>query len=188
MPPHPSPALPAPAATDPRPKPADSLRIPRSSASPDQQPFKEPSLVAGTRCLAGPRGTRFGRHRFASGHPATEQGPGSRHRGSCRPGRGSGRSATRPLLPKAEQPPHSRPEHDGETPAGSSQLSSSNSELAQADRWFTDKKYAEAGQALRTPCRSESASGPAQAGLGILSLGCRGRADQCPSPHGPGVG
>ncbi|MGZ3430633.1 MAG: peptidase MA family metallohydrolase [Isosphaeraceae bacterium] len=144
--PDPSPALPASAATDPRPQPADSLPIPRSSASPDQQPFKEPSSLpepAPLPALERPGSAGTDSHPVipppnkvpARGIPALQAGAGIREVGD----------ATTPA--KAAEEPHSRPEHDGETPAGSTQFLSSNSELAQADRWFTDKKYAEAGQA-----------------------------------------
>jgi len=144
--PDPSPALPAPAATDPRPQPADSLRIPRSSASPDQQPFKEPSSLpepAPLPTLEEPGSAGIDSHPVipppnkvpARGNPALQAGAGIRGPGNATTPAGAGEEL------------HSRPEHDGETPAGSTQPLSSNSELAQADQWFTDKKYAEAGQA-----------------------------------------
>ncbi len=120
--PDPSPALPASAATDPRPQPADSLPIPRSSASPDQQPFKEPSSLpdpppyrpSRDPVRPAPILIRSSRHRRRSRLAAFQL---------CRPGgiREIG-DATTPA--KAAEEPHSRPEHDGETPAGSTQPSS----------------------------------------------------------------
>jgi hypothetical protein len=145
--PDPSPALPASAATDPRPQPADSLPIPRSSASPDQGPFKEPSSLpepAPVPALEGPGSAGTDSHPVipppnkvpARGIPALQQaGAGIREPGN----------ATTP--PKAGEEPHSPSQPDGEMPDGSTQPSSSISQLDQADRWFTDKKYAEAGQA-----------------------------------------
>src|SRR5271157_5890730 len=124
----PSPALPAPAATDPRPQPADSLPVPRSSSSPDQQLFNEPSSLpepAPLPALEEPGSAGIDSHPVipppnkvpARGNPALRAGAGIREPGNAT------------------------------TPAGSTQPLSSNSELAQADQWFTDKKYAEAGQA-----------------------------------------
>ena len=88
--PDPSPALPASAATDPRPQPADSLPYSPIVREPRSRTVQGTELTAGTRSLTGPRGPRFGRHRFSSGHPATEQGPGSRHSGSAGRGRDPG--------------------------------------------------------------------------------------------------
>jgi hypothetical protein len=141
-----SPALPAPDPTDSRPKTADSVRIPRSSASPDQQPFKEPSPLpepAPLPALEGPGSAGTASHPVipppnkvpARGNPAPRAGEGIREAGD----------ATAPH--KAAESPHSRPEQEGQLTAGSTQPLSSSSELAQADRWFTDKKYTEAGQA-----------------------------------------
>ncbi len=146
----PSPALLASAATDPptpTPTPSTELyRLPRSSASPDQGPFKEPSSLpepAPLPALEGPGSAGTDSHPVipppnkvpARGIAALQAKAGIREPGN----------ATTP--PKAGEEPHSPSEPGGEMPDGSTQPSSSNSQLAQADRWFTDKKYAEAGQA-----------------------------------------
>ena len=148
--PDPSPALLASAATDPpAPAPTQSpelQRPTRTSASPDQGPFKEPSALpepAPLPALEGPGSAGTDYHPVipppnkipARGIPALQAGAGSREPGNAT------------TFPKAGEEPHSRSEPDGEMPDGSTQPSSSNSQLAQADRWFTDKKYAEAGQA-----------------------------------------
>ena len=118
----------------------------RTSASPDQGPFKEPSALpepAPLPALEGPGSAGTDYHPVipppnkipARGIPALQAGAGSREPGNAT------------TFPKPGEEPHSRSEPNGEMPDGSTQPSSSNSQLAQADRWFTDKKYAEAGQA-----------------------------------------
>ena len=84
-----SPALPAPTATEPRANAADSLRIPRSSASTDQLPFKEPSPLPEPAPLPALEGPAPPGPAVQSGHPATEEGRGSRQSGSARRGRNS---------------------------------------------------------------------------------------------------
>jgi len=143
--PDPVPALPTQVATDPQQQPADPLRIPRSSASPDPQLFKEPSSLpepAPLPALEGPGSAGIDSHPVippsnkvsARGNLASQAGAGIREPGN----------ATAP--DRSGEEPQSRPGHDGDSPAGSTQPSSSSSQLAQADQWFTDKKYADAGQ------------------------------------------
>src|SRR5208337_5923 len=124
----PSPALPASAATDPRPQPADSLRIPRSPASPDQQPFQGPTSLpepAPLPALKGPGSAGTDSHPVipppkkvpARGNPAQQTGAGIRVPGN----------ATTPA--RAGEEPHSRTEHDIEMPTGSTRPLNSSSEL-----------------------------------------------------------
>ncbi|MGO9814622.1 MAG: peptidase MA family metallohydrolase [Isosphaeraceae bacterium] len=143
--PDPSPALPASAATDPRPQPADSLPIPRSSASPDQGPFKEPSSLPEPAPLPAGEGPGSAGTDSPPVIPPPNKVPARGIPAQAGAGIREPGNATTPT--KAGDEPNSRSEHDGEAPDGSTQPSSSNSQLAQADRWFTDKKYAEAGQA-----------------------------------------
>ena len=185
--PDPSPALPASAATDPRPQPADSLPIPRSSASPDQQPFKEPSSLpepAPLPALERPGSAGTDSHPVipppnkvpARGIPALQAGAGIREARrrdhSCQ----SGRRASFPARTRRRDARRFDPALELEFRTGPGGSMVHGQEIRRG------------GPGLRTPRRSESASGPAQAGLGILSLGCRGCAHQCPSPVGPGVG
>ena len=144
--PDPSPALPASAAlTRARNRRILSLfpdrpRAPSNNRSRNRAHCRNPLPY---RALEGPGSAGTDSHPVipppnkipARGIPALQAGAGIREAGD----------ATTPA--KAEQQPHSRSEHDGETPDGSTQPSSANSELVQADRWFTDKKYTEAGQA-----------------------------------------
>ena len=184
--PDPSPALPASAATDPRPQPADSLPIPRSSASPDQGPFKEPSSLpepAPLPALAGPGSAGTDSHPVipppnkvpARGIPAAGRGrdPGARQ---CDHSSQSGRRASFPVRTRRRDARRVDPALEFEFTTGPGGSMVHGQEIRRG------------GPGLRTPRRSESASGPAQAGLGILSLGCCGCAHQCPSPVGPGVG
>jgi len=143
-PPH---APPVSVSADPRPQGSDFRRLPRSSASPDQRPFEEPTPLpepGPMPTLEAPNSSGTPPHPAnpppntvrARGNPASQAGPGRLEPDGAA-------AASKP----AEQP-HARPELEGERPAGMTQTQpvGSNSELGQADRWFTDKKYEEAGQ------------------------------------------
>lgn len=140
-------APPVSASADPRPQGSDFRRLPRSSASPDQRPFQEPTPLpepGHMPTLEAPGSTGTPPHSAnsppntvrARGNPASQAGPGR-----LEPDRAAAAS-------KPAEPSHARPKLEGERPAGMTQTQpvGSNSELGQADRWFTNKKYEEAGQ------------------------------------------
>ena len=80
----------------------------------------------------------------SSRHPTKSRLAAIRLRG---PGTEFGSAGDATTARRAGEEPHPRPDQDGEMTAGSTKPLSSNSELAQADRWFTDKKYTPAGVA-----------------------------------------
>ena len=133
------------------------LSYPRSPASPDQQPFHKP-----THCpsppFTGPQGAWFGRHRFSSGHPATQAVPA---RGNPALQTGAGirvpGNATTPA--RAGEEPHSRSKHDSETPTVRP------GPQVQIQNWprridGSRTRDTPGGPGLRTPRRGASASGP----------------------------
>ncbi len=151
--PHPaqSPAQPVVAAPAANPQPANSIPIPRASTSSDLQPItglKAPSPLPEPAPMPGLSGP-------VSASPDSESAtppPNKVRAGANRPrpvvAGGDDRvvkAATDPL--KTAGSANSLASNDGGRLANGTSQPNSGSELEQADRWFTDKKYTEAGQA-----------------------------------------
>ena len=150
--PHLSPDVPAVATPAPRPQPAQTLAIPRSSASPEQlQELKEPSPLPEPASLPGldgpaqpptdsqpviPPPIKVATRPNASHQAAAARVGGDRLAADASAPIGAGTSAPLQGATRSNGPV-----------ASSSQPPRANSVLAQADQWFTEKKYSEAGQA-----------------------------------------
>jgi hypothetical protein len=138
-------ASPAPAATKPLSVNSKVPRLQGSSPNADPLPFKELSPLpepSPSPALEGPgSGT-------SNSHPVIPPPNRVATRGNSAPRDGDGiRQAGNTFIrPETGKSPPTPTDLEGQTSIVSDQPMSINSELAQADQWFADKKYSEAGQ------------------------------------------
>ena len=147
------PSSPVMAVPAPRQRPVDSIPIPRSSATSEQEPIKElkePSPLPEPAALPNLDGPVAADPDSRSAIPPPNKIP-ARPTGSQQPGArvvGAQRAPGDGIaLASAGEAAPSQVQQRAGTLASLPQPSSAISELDQADRWFTDKKYTEAGRA-----------------------------------------